>query len=166
VIKGQRQVHLALGSNLGDRLGNLRAAIAGLEPYIGIAKRSSVYETAPAYVTDQPKFLNAAISGFTDLEPMMLLHTVKEIERRVGRMPTYRYGPRVVDIDIIFYDDEKISHPELTVPHPRMHERSFVLCPLKDIAADYRNPITGKTVGEMLANVNDAGECVLTGEKL
>lgn len=160
--KGKHKVYLALGSNLGNRLENLRSAVAGLRPYVSGIEYSRIYETAPIYVTDQPSFLNAVISGFTDLDPMMLLHTVKDIERQVGRMPTFRYGPRIVDIDIIFYGNQKIEHPELIVPHPRLAERAFVLCPLADIASDYVNSVNGKTVKQMLAELSNQGECVPT----
>jgi 2-amino-4-hydroxy-6-hydroxymethyldihydropteridine diphosphokinase len=147
------KIALALGANVGDRMAALRAAVEGLAPYIDIAARSPVYETAPAYVSDQPPFLNAALIGETKLEPLVLLRAVKDLENDLGRQPTFHYGPRAIDIDIIFYGQEIVSVPELAIPHPRMVEREFVLRPLNDIAPDWRHPQIGLTVAEMLARV-------------
>lgn len=141
---------LALGSNLDDRLGFLRKTVEALRPFVEIEALSSVYETAPAYVADQPPFLNAVVRGTTTLEPLALLWTIKGIENELGRTPTFRYGPRVIDIDILFYGDKIIKIPELSVPHPRLQERDFVLRPLCDIAPDWKHPETHKTAVEML----------------
>ncbi|NTU77587.1 MAG: 2-amino-4-hydroxy-6-hydroxymethyldihydropteridine diphosphokinase [Alphaproteobacteria bacterium] len=155
---------LALGSNLGDRLAALRAARAALAPYVVVTATSHVYETKALYAADQPTFLNAALVGETTLEPQALLYTVKEIERSLGREPTYRYGPRAIDIDIIFYEKLQLRTQELTIPHTLLAERSFVLSPLRDIAPDWVHPGTGATVLEMLAalppgeDVRDTGE--------
>ncbi|MGE3623691.1 MAG: 2-amino-4-hydroxy-6-hydroxymethyldihydropteridine diphosphokinase [Bdellovibrionales bacterium] len=147
------KVAIALGSNIGDRMQALRTAVDGLAPYIDIVARSPVYETAPAYVTDQPPFLNAALVGETKLGPLILLRAVKDLENDLGRMPTFHYGPRAIDIDIIFYGDEIMNEAEITIPHPRMAEREFVLRPLNDIAPGWIHPENGKTVAEMLAAV-------------
>lgn len=147
------RVILALGTNMGDRLENLRAAIARLRPFVDIEKISPVYETASAYVTDQPDFLNATLAGTTHLEPLPLLWVVKDLESDIGRVPTFRYGPRVIDIDILFYDEQIVDLPELTIPHPRIAERDFVLYPLNDIAPDLQHPQNGLTVTGMLARL-------------
>lgn len=149
------KVALALGANLGDRIAALRAAVTGLKPYMTITAKSPVYETAPAYVSDQPAFLNAALIGETGLEPLTLLRAVKDLENELGRQPTFHYGPRAIDIDIVFYGDQIIDLPELHIPHPRLAEREFVLRPLADIAPEWRHPATGLTAGEMLAKTSD-----------
>ncbi|MDE2029461.1 MAG: 2-amino-4-hydroxy-6-hydroxymethyldihydropteridine diphosphokinase [Alphaproteobacteria bacterium] len=146
-------VALGLGSNIGDRYAALRGAIEGLRPYIAIDALSPAYETAPAYVTDQPRFLNAALTGTTKLAPFALLRLVKDLESSLGRQPSFRNGPRMIDIDILFYGDETVHIPELTIPHASMAERDFVLCPLNDIAPQWRHPGTGATVAEMFARL-------------
>jgi len=146
-------VALGLGSNIGNREAALRAALSGLAPFIDIKAVSNLYETAPAYVTDQPAFLNAAAVGEAKLEPLILLRAMKQLESDLGREPTFRYGPRLLDIDIIFYGDRELKTPELTLPHPRLAEREFVLRPLADIAPDWLHPVTGLTIAEMLALV-------------
>jgi 2-amino-4-hydroxy-6-hydroxymethyldihydropteridine diphosphokinase len=144
-------VALALGSNVGDRLDHLRKAVTAIASCIDVTAISSVYETAPAYVTDQPAFLNATLIGTTKIEPLALLWTLKDIENELGRTPTFRYGPRVIDIDIIFYGNAVFEMAELTLPHPRVHERDFVLRPLSEIEPSLTHPKTGQTVTEMLA---------------
>lgn len=143
-------VCLALGANIGDRLGTLRRARAALAPYVNVTATSPIYETAPAYATDQPAFLNAALRGETALDPLKLLFTVKELERELGRMPTFRYGPRAIDIDILFYDDLEMHTSELTIPHPLLCERVFVLKPLADVAPDWIHPAAKVSVKTLL----------------
>jgi len=150
-------VFLALGTNLGDRPANLRAAIAALPPSIVVRQSSPVYETPPWGLTDQPAFLNMAVKAETRLEPAALLATLKRIEQELGRTPTVRWGPRVIDMDILFYDDLVIETPEATIPHPRLHERAFVLVPLAELAPDFVHPVLGKTVAEMLAECDTSG---------
>ena len=147
---------LALGSNIGDRLAALQAAVQAVGDYIKIEAISSVYETAPAYVSDQPVFLNAVLVGETTVSPLALLWTVKDIESEIGRQPTYRFGPRVIDIDIIFYGDVVMKAPELTIPHAFMQERDFVLRPLSEIAPDWQHPELKKAVAELLAELPDS----------
>ncbi len=150
-------VYLGLGSNLGDRAANLRAALAALAPDVRVTAVSSVYETAPLYLLDQPDFLNLACAGATALAPLALLHRLQAIERTLGRAPAPRYGPRVIDLDLLLYDRLTIATGELTAPHPRMLERAFVLVPLAEIAASVRHPIAGATFTELAATLDTAG---------
>lgn len=160
------EICLAIGANLGDRLASLRAAKEALAPYVEGLVASPVYETAAAYVTDQPAFLNAALRGWTTLDPMGLLYTVKDIEHDIGRRPTFRYGPRTIDIDILFYGDAQLHTPDLSIPHLLMAERVFVLKPLADIAAEWVHPALGQTVATLLATLPDADSAVRIEETL
>jgi len=148
-------VYLALGSNLGDREANLEAAVAALPPDVVVTARSPIYETDPEYVTDQPAFLNMAVCGITRLEPERLLRRLKQIERDLGRVSGRRYGPRLIDLDIIFFGSRIVDAPGLAIPHPRLGERLFVLKPLADIAAEAAHPATGDTVLHLLEQLGD-----------
>lgn len=150
-------VTLALGTNLGDRPGNLRSAIAALPPAVMVLEQSPVYETLPWGVIDQPSFLNMVITGETDLPPHELLKELKELEARLGRLPSFHYGPRKIDIDILFYDNLILDTPELTLPHPHLHERAFVLVPLADLIPELIHPVLGKTMRELLAGMDTTG---------
>jgi 2-amino-4-hydroxy-6-hydroxymethyldihydropteridine diphosphokinase len=146
-------IALALGSNLGDRLANLRAAVEAVGGIATVTAVSPVYETPAAYVTDQPAFLNATLTAVTKLSPQALLFALKHSEQEIGRQPTFRYGPRVIDLDILLYGEQTVATVELNIPHPRMAERAFVLRPLADIAPDWLHPTSGKTVAALLADL-------------
>jgi 2-amino-4-hydroxy-6-hydroxymethyldihydropteridine diphosphokinase len=150
-------VYLALGTNLGDRPGNLRDALVALPPAVTVLEMSAVYETQPWGVSDQPAFLNMVIKSETQQGPQELLKYMKLLETRLGRRPSVRYGPRKIDIDILFYDDIQLKTPELIIPHPGLHERAFVLIPLADLAPELVHPSFGKTVRQLLADVDTTG---------
>ena len=144
------EVYLGLGANLGNRIKNLSRAIQSIADQATIGMVSSVYETEPVGYAEQPLFLNAAISISTGKNPEQLLQFIKEIEYSMGRTPNFRNAPRPVDIDILFYDDRVLHSEQLTVPHPRLTERAFVLVPLAEIAPGLRHPENGKTMKELL----------------
>lgn len=148
--------YLSLGSNLGDREAHLRAALHKL-PSDGVILRriSSVYETAPVDLTEQPDFLNLVAEVETALSPAKLLAHVQSIERELGRERTVAKGPRTVDIDILLYGRVVVDSVDLQVPHPRMHLRRFVLEPMAELAPQLRHPVTGQTIAKMLATVLD-----------
>lgn len=153
---------LSLGSNLNNRAANLREAIARLGRRLDITAVSPVYETEPWGDLDQPPFLNACIAATTTLEPRDVLHLAKSIEREMGRQPSHKWGPRLIDIDILFYDDLVMDEGDLIIPHPRIAERAFVLAPLADLAPDHRHPRTGDTVRQMLDRVDATGVAQLS----
>jgi 2-amino-4-hydroxy-6-hydroxymethyldihydropteridine diphosphokinase len=130
--------YLALGANLGDRLGNLQRAVDLLEvtPGIAVVRSSRVYETEPVGGPDQPEYLNAVLKIRTDLEPADLLRACLAVEAEMGRVRAERWGPRPIDVDVLTYGDRTIDEPDLEIPHPRMHERGFVLVPLAELDAD------------------------------
>jgi 2-amino-4-hydroxy-6-hydroxymethyldihydropteridine diphosphokinase len=149
---------LGLGSNVGDREAHLREAVEHLESdQVRVLHRSSLYETAPQEMLDQPWFLNAVVQVETTLFPLQLLARVRQIERDMGRRRVTPKGPRNIDIDILFYGRVVIATAELEVPHPRIAQRRFVLDPLAEIAPDFRHPLTGKTAHEMLAGLEPQG---------
>lgn len=144
------EVFIALGSNLGDREANLREAQAAIASAVAILARSSVHETRPQYVVDQPPFLNMVLRGTTSLEPEALLSFLQKIEKNLGRKPSRRFGPRLIDLDILYHGDKISNDQYLVLPHPRIAERDFVLLPMAEIAPERRHPVTGKTTAEML----------------
>ena len=150
-------VYLALGTNLGDRLANLKQAIASLTPQMEVKTKSQVYETAPWGYEDQPKFLNQVVKAKTYLDAEPLLKHLKRLEVALGRKESFPNGPRLIDMDILFYDDLVLEMPSLIIPHPRLHERCFVLLPLMDIAPDLVHPVNDKSVREMAAQCNMDG---------
>lgn len=146
-------VYLALGSNLGNRLANLKNAVSNLPPQMDVKKKSPVYETPPWGYADQPPFLNQVVMVETYMQPENLLSHLKRLETVFGREPSFENGPRLIDIDILFYDDMVFNSPPLVIPHPRLHQRAFVLVPLNDIAPDFVHPVLGKAVSELLLDV-------------
>ncbi len=154
-----QSLFLGLGSNLGDRADNLRRAVRALEAdgRIAVQQISPVYETAPWGKTDQPPFLNLCLEARSDLPPQSLLQEIKALERELGREPGERWGPRLIDIDILAYGDEVVQEESLTVPHPALADRPFVLAPLADIAPDWTHPVHGEKVSDMLARHDLAG---------
>ncbi|HET9913665.1 MAG TPA: 2-amino-4-hydroxy-6-hydroxymethyldihydropteridine diphosphokinase [Anaerolineales bacterium] len=150
-------VYLALGSNLGDRLANLKQAIASLTPQMDVKAKSPVYETPPWGYENQPKFLNQVVRAKTYLEPEPLLKHLKRLEVALGRQESVPNGPRLIDIDILFYDELILYSPSLVIPHPRLHERAFVLVPLMDLDPELVHPVNKKSVREMAAACNLEG---------
>src|ERR1700716_2512205 len=165
----QRDVYLSLGSNVGDRENHLREAITRLESTGHVVSISSFYETEPVEVTNQSWFLNCAVQIETTKTPKQLMAAVFEIEREMGRQRTQNKGPRIIDIDIILFGDSVVNSSELTIPHPAMHQRRFVLEPLAEIAPEARHPVFRTTILEILRGLpmvqtvrkigtNDAGK--------
>ena len=150
-------IYLALGTNLGDRSANLKQAIAALTPQMEVKAKSPVYETPPWGFEDQPKFLNQVIKATTYLDPEPLLKHLKRLEVALGRKESFLNGPRLIDIDLLFYNNLVVDKPSLVIPHPRLHERGFVLLPLMDLAPDLVHPVKKKSVREMLALCNVEG---------
>jgi len=156
------KVYLLLGTNVGNRLENLNVAFALIESKIGIiTTSSSIYETVAWGNTQQQAFLNQAIVLETEFAILDLLKTTQTIETTIGRIKTEKWGPRIIDIDILFYGDEIIDEPQLKVPHPFIQERRFTLTPLCDIAPSFKHPLLNKTMEELLDICTDNSEVKL-----
>jgi len=150
--------YIGLGSNLGDRYANIALAIDKMRliPATRVVEQSTDYLTAPVGPQDQPHFVNSAVKITTDQSPRELLDALKAIEKSMGREETYRWGPRVIDLDILLYDNVVIDEEGLRIPHPEMHLREFVLEPLCEIAPEAYHPVLKKTVREMLHDLRGA----------
>lgn len=144
------QAYLGLGSNLGDRLANLRDGLEEIERRAGPVRSSLAYETRPVGIVDQPAFLNAACRIETHLSPADLLGAMLATEAAWGRVRSVRGGPRTLDLDLLLYDDLIVDEPGLIIPHPRMHERAFVLVPLAEIAPHALDPVSGLSAQQLL----------------
>jgi 2-amino-4-hydroxy-6-hydroxymethyldihydropteridine diphosphokinase len=160
-VDSARVALLGLGSNLGDRLTHMREAVRRLAgvPHVEIERVSSLYETAPmGGPADQGWFLNAVVAVRTRLSPDDLLQACRQIEHDLGRVRGERFGPRTMDMDVLLYADRIIQTAELTVPHPRLHERRFVLVPLVEVAPDLLHPTFGRSLSALLAALSAQDE--------
>ncbi len=156
-----KRVYLSLGSNLGDRVAQIRKALEMLPSEgVPILRVSSLYKTEPVDFRPQAWFVNCVAEADTELMPLQLLKALKSIERALGRRPGIPKGPRAIDIDILFYENVVVHTPELTIPHARLGDRRFVLMPLRELAATARHPLTQRTVLEMLRETSDASQVV------
>lgn len=158
--KKWKKAYLCLGSNLGDREKNIKRAIRLIEktPEIKVSKVSSLYETEAVGDKDQGRFLNQTIEVSTTFSPYEILGRLWKIENRLGRKRKKRWGPRIIDLDILLYGELVINEEDLKIPHSHMHERAFVLVPLVEIASMARHPASGKTAEELLANLGEHEE--------
>ncbi len=153
--KMKNTIYLSLGSNIGDRKKNIAEAIDSLEKAgIRIKKKSALYETEPVGIKEQENFYNMCLAAETELEPEDLLKKIKEIEAKIGRLPSQRWGPRIIDIDILFYNNIIFENEDLKIPHPEILNRKFVLIPMAEIAGDYVHPVINSKIKDILKNSN------------
>lgn len=156
------KVFLLIGGNMGNRLQNLHQAIKLLSAACGpVVQQSAVYETAAWGKTDQAAFLNQALLLTTSLSARELIITILSVEEQMGRQRLEKFGPRLIDIDMIFYNDDVIDEPNLTIPHPELQNRRFVLAPLNEIAPSFVHPVLNKTVAELLKECKDELEVAI-----
>jgi 2-amino-4-hydroxy-6-hydroxymethyldihydropteridine diphosphokinase len=158
----KREIYVGLGSNLGDRLANIRKAIELMkEERIEIIKESSIYETEPVGYKQQGWFLNSVVKGRIELSPRRIWKRLEKIERSMGREREVKWGPRIIDLDILFYGNKVLNGKELRIPHSELHKRRFVLVPLKEIAPKLVHPVFKKTVLELLRDLKDNSQVKL-----
>lgn len=155
-------VYLGLGSNIGSSRDYIETAVSRLSEVLRDIKRAPFYQSKAVGYTDQPDFLNTAVSGQTDLEPAALLDRVKSIEQEVGRTASFHWGPRQIDIDIIFYGNKVMKTDSLTLPHPRFRERDFVLKPLNDLNPSLTDPVSGQSVEQLLAKLKPEQKAIIS----
>ncbi len=155
------EVYLALGSNVGDSRQYIEQAISSLGTVITQIKQAPLYLSKAVSYTEQPDFLNTAISGQTSLAPEELLAFIQSVEQQIGRIKRFRWGPREIDIDIIFYGNKILETAQLTIPHPAFRGRDFVLQPLSDLNPDYIDPISQKTISQLLAILKPADYSII-----
>ncbi len=156
------KIYLHTGSNIGDRYEQLEEAITHIEQEIGpVTATSSIYETEPWGNTDQPNFFNQALEVDTDFEPIVVLDKIHEIEERMGRVRTQKWAKRNIDIDLILYGDKILKSEKLTIPHPHMHKRNFVLIPIMEIAGEFVHPELGETIEELYIRCDDSLEVIM-----
>lgn len=161
-----KPVYLSLGSNIGDRAANIAWAIAALGARgVRVTRQSSLYETEPLELREQPWFLNCVAQAETDLMPRQLMNVLLDIEREMGRTRRVPKGPRLIDMDILFFGASVVRTPELEIPHPRMAERRFVLVPFAEIAPEARHPTLQKSVAQLLTETPDRSEVRLWKEE-
>lgn len=156
------KIFLALGSNLGDKKQCINDAIVLLKKYISDIAVAKFYETKPQYYEKQDTFVNTVISGYTDLKPVELLHFIKEIERQLGRKERFHFGPREIDIDILFYDELIYKDENLAIPHPLLQEREFVLKPFLDLEPNFVHPKLKKTVKDLYESLAENKKSVIS----
>jgi 2-amino-4-hydroxy-6-hydroxymethyldihydropteridine diphosphokinase len=150
-------VYLGLGSNLGERRANLSAAAAGLPPAATVLRASGIYETQPWGYLEQPAFLNQVLKTETNLAPTDLLAALKRLEASLGRQATFRYGPRLIDLDILLYDQLVLDLPDLVIPHPQMAQRAFTLVPLAELAPGLVHPQLGISMAQLKDRIDLSG---------
>jgi len=145
-------VYLGLGSNIGDKQGNIASALCRISEICEVKKKSRMYLTEPVGNTEQDWFLNCVVEIQTEIEPKQLLSSFKSIERKLGRAKNVKNGPRIIDIDILFYGNNIVTTKNLVIPHPLLHERLFVLQPMIDLNPDFIHPVLKKSIQELYKN--------------